>query len=228
MRFLKFIYGPGNPTNKVLSETEIECFCSSDSGFFVTSRQASYISAAIIFLFIATFVTGYFWGKKSAIHEFGNNVLNGSFADQAKYSFYSLYGSPVEEEDSDEDEAQPHDDEIEKAKVEIINPPVPIITLKEDQIITKDVNTINPKKYQALLVGFNSLESAQQFVNKNQKKGYNLQIKKRNSVTSKRKSTKYWYQVVTDEFDDKSKLIDLVDKIKASERLHDVKIVANN
>ena len=165
MRFFKFIYGPVNSTDKVISETQVECFCSSESGFFVTNRQASYISSAIIFLFIATFITGYFWGKKSAIHEFGNNILNGSFADQAKYSFYSLYGSPVEEEDSDEDEAaQSQDDEIEKAKVEIINTPVPIITLKEEQLITKDINKINtPKKYQAQLVGFNSLESAQQF-----------------------------------------------------------------
>ena len=150
MRFLKFIYGQSNSSDKVVLEIQEECICSSDSGFFVTKRQASYISAGVVFLFISIFITGYFWGKKSAIHEFGNNVLNGSFADQAKYSFYSLYGSPIEEsEESEEDEAQPQESEIEKATTEANDIPATVPTeavIKEENNKENLGNKVDNKK----------------------------------------------------------------------------------
>ena len=233
MRFFKMMYSQDYPHNNI--KTETECFCSSTNGFFITKRQASSVSAIIIFLFLCIFISGFFLGKKNAIEEFSNKVLNGSFADQARYSFYSLYGgNPAaeesEEQEYEEEQSELIDSETQKRNEALFEEIAKNVAQKENNLL----NVISPElknningteRYSAELIGFGTHEAAEQFVKKAQKKGYNVFIRQRKSVTSKNKSARNWYQVVTDEFDDKSKLMDLVEKIKITERLHDVKLV---
>lgn len=202
MRIFKIISSQQFWQNNFFPDVE-ECKCSSTSGIFITKKQASYFCSIIVFLFLFIFVAGYFLGKKSAIDEFSKNMLNGSFADQARYSFYSLFGNP---ENDETEESEPEEQEItEEPKID---------------------NILSNQKFSAELIGFTSKNSAENFVKKMEKMGYNTFIKERKSVTSKNRLAKTWYQVVTDDFDDQSKLLDLVDKVKFSQRLGDVKIIS--
>ncbi len=225
MRFLKTLYMHSETyksSNSTINDIQ-DCFCSSTEGFFITKKQASITTAIILFLFLALFISGFFVGKKSSIEEFSNKLLNGSFEDQAKYSFYSLYGGNSsgeenEEGDSDSeyDEDQQENDDEDMIKSEIENQKI-----TENSIVADNAQT----KYVAELIGFGSESAANQFAKKVQKKGYNVHIRQRKSIMPRNKSVRYWYQIVTDEYSDKSKLEDLVEKLKITENLNGVKII---
>lgn len=80
------------------------------------------------------------------------------------------------------------------------------------------------EEYYAELVGFGSKSSANIFCNKLKKRGIEVVLKERRSRTSKGRNV-YWYQVVTEKFDNKSDLVAFVDIIKDKENLKGIKIV---
>ncbi len=223
MRFLKTLYMHSETYKSSSTVGDLQdCLCTSSEGFFITKKQASITTAIILFLFLAFFISGFFIGKKGSIEEFSNRLLNGSFEDQAKYSFYSLYGgNPASEENEegdsdseyDEDQQENTDEDMIKSEIET------------QKIINENSIAPTSTKYVAELIGFGSESAAKQFVNKLQKKGYNVYSKERKSIMPRNKSVRYWYQIVTDDFADKAQLEDLVEKLKITEKLSGVKIV---
>jgi hypothetical protein len=186
------------------------------NGFFITKRQASAFTTITLLLLVGALIVGYFWGQKSAIKEFTNKVMEDSFADQVSHSFYSLTGGSSEKNDEGADLQS--NSELQKIEQDGENEP-------NAQAQSEDQRVKPIKTFYAELVGFGSMKAANQFVNKMQKKGYNILIRQRISKTSRGKKVS-WYQAVTQNFDDMSKLKDLIERIKSSEKLYGVKIVA--
>ncbi len=190
------------------------CFCKDKKGFFITHRQASFISAITFLSIILIIILSYLWGQKHAIQEFTNKMVDDSFADKINYSYYSLYGNmPVN--DNDVDESFDSDEDF-------IEEPKPEADVTEPISQVPEIN--NNKHYYAELVGFGNIKSAQQFYDRSIKKGQPVKIKTRQSKGSKGKVVT-WYQVVTESFEDKLKLEALVNKIKKSEHLKNIKIL---
>ena len=239
MSFQKFISWHKSFSKEGFVEEKIECFCKDTNGFYITKRQASAGSSVIIFLATLLFAIGYLLGQRKAIQEFTSKVVNDSFADQVNYSMYSLYGDNSNIEQEVEQPDNFHNSIDLKNTTESI--------LKNDAVtsqanlpttvepsegakskVENDIKTDNSSseiksdvKHFAILIGFGSKKFAEQFVNKVEKIGYTVYIMPRKSKTSKGKEVN-WYQIITDSFDDKSKLIDVTNKIKASQRLNDI------
>jgi len=232
MNFLRFINWQKNFTKEVYAQDRQECLCIESSGFFITRRQASAISSVIILMFTVILVFGYFWGQRKAIEEFTNKVVNDSFADQVNYSMYSLYGdnSIIDNDEENEKLNIQESNVIDKQKNIMPEPSLQNQGVLENKSDINDnfkqiSNTINPKtKYYAQLIGFGSRKAAEQFVNKVQKKGYNVFIVPRKSKTSSGRIIT-WFQAITDKFDDESKLMDMANRIKMSERLGEIKVL---
>jgi hypothetical protein len=56
--------------------------------------QITSLITALFLLFVITFLTGYFWGKKSALEEFAEQIKNESFSDKVYASLCALYDQP--------------------------------------------------------------------------------------------------------------------------------------
>jgi len=83
----------------------------------------------------------------------------------------------------------------------------------------------NSVHYVALLAGYRTQRSAQQFVQRLGKKGIKAEVKTRVSTNSK-KSSRSWYQVTTQRHDNRQELLSLVEQLKDQEHLgDDVRIV---
>lgn len=201
-----------------------------EEGFFLTKRQASAVSAVSILLLLLTFIAGYFWGQKKSAEVFTDKVLNDSFSDQVNYSMYSMYGEQPSEEQSTEEQGdeQGNDEEITtepdvKNEQEVSKAPETTVVDNASQ------NSDASVKHYAQLVGFGSRRAAEQFANKIQKKGYNLNVY---VITKKSKSARgkiiTWYQVVTEELNDKEQLMNEVEKIKVGEKLTGIKFNTSN
>ncbi len=87
----------------------------------------------------------------------------------------------------------------------------------------KDAQQAKPS-YLAELIGFGSLSSAQAFVDRLEKKGIKVSIKKRDSKSARGKLVS-WYQVVTQPYDSHENLMRVVDVVKRDERLKGVHII---
>lgn len=194
-----------------------QCICKNKSGFFITNRQASSASAILVLSLVLLIIVSYIWGQKRAIQEFTSKMIDDSFADKINYSYYSLYGSQFGN-DNDVDDSSAEEDEDFQEELKPEQESSEALTIKKSAVIK------NSKNYYAELVGFGSIKSAQQFHDRCIKKGYLVEIKPRQSKGAKGKVV-IWYQVVTMPFEDKSQLEVLVDKIKKSEHLKQVKIL---
>lgn len=199
-----------------------------EEGFFLTKRQASAVSAVSILLLLLTFIAGYFWGQKKSAEVFTDKVLNDSFSDQVNYSMYSMYGEqPSEEQSTEEQEEDQSGDEEMTSEPEVKNEQEVVKT--PEVVDNSNSNTEGSVKHYAQLVGFGSRRAAEQFANKIQKKGYNLNVY---VITKKSKSARgkiiTWYQVVTEELNDKEQLMNEVEKIKVGEKLTGIKFNTSN
>lgn len=230
MSFFKFM-GQIKNFEAIQNSNQKECYCSDSNGFYITKREASIATSIIIVLLTISLVVGYLWGQRSTIEEFTNKVVNDSLADQVNYSMYSMYG---ENSTNEESEVSKDNNTMEEAPSNVIQDnnskqttehiQSPNVLLKENQTLKED--TKQDIKHFATLIGFGSKSNAQEFVNKLEKKGYNVLLIPRKSKTSKNK-TITWYQITTPKFDDKEKLEKVVNEIKKIERLNDVKFMTS-
>ena len=176
---------------------------SKNNDLIISRRQASFLSAAFLLLFVSFFIFGYIIGQRKALNEFNEILHDESFADRVRYSLYSSYGnSPVSEETADS--------EIE-------------LDLSDDTV-QSDTKFVSDKTYYAPLYGCSSLKTAQSFVDRVRKLGFETFIKDRKSRGAKGKVIQ-WYQVVTKNYNNKEELQKAVDKIQAAEKLQQIKIV---
>lgn len=201
---------------------EKKCACGKN-GVCLNKNQTSRIVALLLIIACFIFITGYFWGQRTAINQLLNSVERDSFADQIHYSMCAMYDQKDDENnesdastnDEENDQSEQHDDN------ESVAESTPIASVATSQAISK---TGTHKKYVAQLAGFGTEKHAKQLMQRLDRKGIKVELRKRNSRTARGKNMP-WYQVVTPQYADRSELNKVVGSIKRLERLHDIQVV---
>lgn len=180
--------------------------CSCQDSLVITRKQASRLISGLIVCAFFLFVSGYFWGKKKALELYTLDLSRELFAadQQAKL-------------DLGNDRYDDNQSMQEQPATAAPAPIQPKLSSEQEDIY-----------YKAQLVGFGTLTPAQHCVERLKKNGITTTIVKRISTphaASSRKKNLCWYQVVTERYTDKHQLELLVEKIKKSEKIHDVQIV---
>jgi hypothetical protein len=198
-----------------------ECMCSTDRGLYVPNRQLSFIVAGLLFLFFATFMAGYFYGKKNVVAQLGEKAQQELFADQ-------VYSSMLINQKED---MQPISESVLITDAIDLSESIPLdvetkfeqIAVNEKAELCEQISKIAPAGYYAQLIGFGTEKAAHSFVQKLSKKGIDTEVKKRSSKTAKG-NISYWYQVVTTVYTDKNRLTELVERIAKEENIKDATI----
>lgn len=205
----------------------------------LTSRQTSLVLAISFLLIGSSFLAGYFWGKRSVVLQFAQKVDQDSFADQIYASLCALYDYEPEEDEkvSNNEAIQPEEvmpmaamvTAQQETNIATASPQPSVAQSTENscddpvESITADQQETISKCY-AELVGFGSERSASLFANKLVEKGYSVAVKKRSSVTAQHKKVA-WFQVVTQPYQNKDSLQEVVDRIAQEEKLKGIRIV---
>lgn len=202
----------------------------------LTQQHMSHIIALLLVMLFFIFMSGYYWGKKTALEHFTTQLENDSLADKVSYAFCSLYDSPEGEETESQTQEAGN-----LAQTATNDKPItaPIVAQQEAaqtaQIpvhvnasanISKDAKAdTHIHEYIAQLAGFGAQRTARSYAQMLNKKGFDVKIVERKSTTARGKQT-FWYQVITPAFTDKDKLLEMIDSIKKVSPLKDVKIVS--
>jgi hypothetical protein len=211
-------------------------------GLTITSRVLGLLIAGLIAVTFFVFMAGFFLGKKSVLEQFCQTAAKDSLADQI---YSSLCAMPeYKEQNTSSDRDVVVDEEIDTTQdvVQIQDqeqkPVEPVIQQKNNAlhdskanlqkpVAEKNLGVENDKKYYAELIGFGTPVGAGRFVERLAKNNIKVIASKRVSTTARgRKVT--WYQVVTDMFDQKDDLINVVNTITLQEKLKDVRIITKD
>lgn len=197
----------------------------------ISKRSMSALSAGLLLILFFVFMTGYVWGKRIALEDVLKIVEEKTFADQISGSLYSLAGSSEEDKKvtllANPVTVQVIDDNTE-ASVDTLAHEDLINKHNDDKKndVTNDVaDEKNKHGYYAQLIGFNSKKAAEQFVNRINSTEFASFVKERFSKNIHGKK-KFWYQVVTQRYENKKELERLIAHITKKERLSGVRIVA--
>ena len=204
------------------------CQCQSNQLFFMPTRQVSLVVAAFLLLSFLLFMGGYFLGQKQVIAGFSDKIEQESFSDHIYSSMCSMVDTTQDDQEIEEGETQEGTAEIKQDEKILIS------TDKEQQIepSVDSIDAVNQSnqesnsttEYFAQLVGFSIERPAQQFAQRLIKKEISVIVKKRQSRTSRGKFV-YWYQVITEKYNDRAQLEELVAKLTQEEKLKDVQII---
>jgi cell division septation protein DedD len=186
------------------------CRCSQSRGLFLDQRQLNRTIAGAIVVAVFLLVSGYFWGQHSAIDQVLNAVERDSFADQIYYSMCPA--NEMKEGESADSEENEDAEPSQKPEAAPVESAAPIAATEPEQ-----------KSYFAQLAGFGQQQRAQRYAQQLQHRGFPVHVIKRLSKSGKR--TVAWYQVVTDDFQDKQVAERTVAQLKTQERLHDITLV---
>jgi hypothetical protein len=216
MNLLKYIKSLTQRHDKQLADMQL------------SQNQINHVIAALCMVFFFIFIAGYYWGKKSALEHFTNQLESDSLADKVSYAFCSLYDAPEEAEEID----NPDSSEDTTPVTAPVSPialdnklPVPVQAVKQVVALAEKNEPSETHEYVAQLAGFGAAKTARTYAQMLQKKGYDVKIVERKSVTARGKQTS-WYQVVTPAYTHKDQLLAYVDKIKKVSPIKDVKIVS--
>ena len=178
-------------------------------GIFLDRKQINQTIAVAIVVGIFLFLGGYFWGQHTAIDQVLNAVERDSFADQIYYSMCPA--NEAKEENTDT--ADTADEETEEQAPSEAQPQE-----------TPQPQVAESKKFFGELAGFGTHQNAQRCAHRLEQKGFKVQVVKRISKSA-RGRTVAWYQVTTEDFADKAIAEQTIARMKALERLGDVKIL---
>lgn len=193
------------------------CACQDSTILALDRTSVSRMVAASSLLCFFIFVTGYFWGKRHAVESFATAVQQEAMADRLQMSFATM--------GQDLQEVTPLSHNENLKMVESVSGEQ---LTENSQSVKALPSAPDGKTYFAQLVGFGVARNAKRFVQKLAKSGITeIEMMSRTSRMRNGK-TRTWYQVVTKPFADHEQLAHLVDKIKNIEKLHDVRIVAQN
>jgi hypothetical protein len=143
--------------------------------------QITGLIAAMLMLYVVTFLAGYFWGKKSALEEFAEQIKNESFSDKVYASLCALYDQPA---DAGTNQTQAQSvDELPQGES--------IINGQEQEEKEKPTGV-----FVAQLIGYGTEKQAQLYVKALERRGIAADVVTRTSATSRGKK-RVWYQVVT-------------------------------
>ncbi len=200
------------------------CSYTSNDGLFVPNRHESALVAGIIAVISLSFLTGYFLGKKQAIEPFTHKIEQDSFADQIFSSLCAISDQDYRADESD-------DTQLSEDTSAAVENEAPVAVSQEtaaapdsNNVVAEQARAAASERYYAQLVGFGTNKAAQKCAQKLQKKGVSVTVKTRHSTTAKGRKIA-WYQVVTQPYNDRGKLENLVDRIAKEERLKGVRIV---
>jgi septal ring-binding cell division protein DamX len=232
-----------------ISGSDSACQCKSTHGLYVHNRQLSWVVASVILMNFCLFVGGYFWGQKNAIDTFANKIDQETFSDQIYSSLCSLCETAEVEEEGDEEQApdaqaiaqnneQAQADTQEMTPLAInqannsghasqelaqsANPDIQGESIqKENEDTTAE---LAQSEYYAQLVGFGSERNAQKFAQKLTRKEIPVVVKKRQSRTARGRFVS-WYQVVTEKFNDRAELEELINRLAYEENITGIQII---
>ncbi len=189
-------------------------------GVFLSNRHASFVVSGTLFFSFVVFMGGYFLGQKNAINHFSNKVEQESFADQLYSSMCMMHENKDNEINEGEENVVVQADQPGVRQAVQVAAQDNISEVVEEALVKNEPQ----KQYYAQLVGFGKKTTAQQFVQRLRKKQIDVIVNTRRSKTSKGKTVS-WYQVVTQKFDNKDNLNELVETISEQEHLKGVRIV---
>lgn len=180
----------------------------SGDGLFIPNRQLSLLTAGVLAILFCVFMGGYFVGKNHMLEDWMLRVENSSFADQVYTSLYARYEQEVpslHKENADDTTSM-------------------TVAIQEETSPVVPASPKDERLWYAPLVGYPSIKPAQTFAEKLQKKGIEVVVKKIPSRTADGSSKKYWYQVVTVPWSDRTGLEKLVMNVTREEKLKHVDI----
>ena len=199
-----------------------------DKGIFLTVRQLSFSIAAILFLSIVIFIAGYLWGQKKFVETISDKMEQEGFSDNVSSSLISLYDSEsiVAADDQEDllDNKSEQKKEIESRETleeRIVGPDKKKETEKDPK--RKEIEEQDPNIYHAQLVGGTN-KAMIQFKNRLKKHGIEVVVKRRKGKTKAGKQI-IWHQAITEQFDKREDLENLIEKVKLLEKLKDVNII---
>lgn len=194
------------------------CPCQDTTVLALSRTSVSRMVAASSLACLFVFVTGYFWGKKHAAEAFMTAVTEEALVDKMQVALNTIAPVP-----NPLDSLAVSDDATENA-------PLEVTTQAAEEVATEQalVPVTSDKQYIAKLIGFGSERNASQFVKKLARRGVSDVVIAPQTGRMSGGRMRTWYQVVTKPFADHQRLVALVDRIKQIEKLHDVRIVAQN
>jgi len=208
-----------NKTKETLEmATDKKCVCVSMKGLFIPNRQLSVAVSACIMMLFFSFIAGYFFGEQHAAQNFMRHVDHISFNDQMSASLCvlakecTLVNANGNDDSINQDASDSDDNSFQECIANIV-----------DNDLAPVVQEIQ-KHYYAQLIGFGTQQAAQRFAKKLESRNIPVEINKHCSRTAKGKTVN-WYQVITLPYDDKQKLLELVDAIQKTEKIQDARIV---
>lgn len=201
------------------------------NSLILSRKAACWVSAGLILSGGLIFSVGYFMGYRHALLGVQNQIQQVSLNDQAAQVLSEGTAQDVVADDSEKwngdlemEQVLPTAQDSQQAAnlpSEIVNNVDIVATANAGA--GEDVNNPTGVSYYAELIGFGYQKAAQDFVAKAGRKGYPVRLIEKSNRTSAGKVVT-WYQVVTEKFDDKAKLEQLVRTIKRTEHLQGIKI----
>lgn len=177
----------------------------------VTDRQASLIVVGILFCCFFSFLLGYFIGRRQETMIITKEAYGDAFADQIAASLYAL--------------------EMPQDKVTDLHlcSDEPVVVQEQiaesNESVVDDTVLNSTMHYYAQLIGFSTYKAATDCATNWKKKGFDVEVRKRESKTAKGKNVA-WYQLVTKKYQNKKELEHVIAVLKKQEKLKDVHIVA--
>ncbi|MBT3456387.1 hypothetical protein HN446_04960 [bacterium] len=206
-----------------------------ENGIFLTTRQLSGVVAIFLFLGIAIFISGYFWGQRKIVETISGHLKEESFNAQVATSMVSLYdsaSSAANEEVAQEEkelEEQVGKDKKSDADVvfgdEVVEGKAKEVEALTDKKALDKKPEPDGKKYYAQLAG-GTYKAMSQFNQRLKKRNIPPIIIKRRQGKAKSGKKIIWHQAVTDVFDSRREVEDLIERIKEKEKLNGVIILS--
>lgn len=181
----------------------------------LTQQQISQMLALSLVVTFFVFMAGFYWGKKSVIEPYIEQVSSDSLSDKVSYAFCTLYDA------EEEDEAESKEDT--QGELNVSDNAVDQDAVQSSKLPISPDNQDIPL-FVAQIAGFGTKRAAERCLENLKNNGFAVTMKSRKSETSKGKEI-IWYQVVTEPVEDREQLSKLVDQIKKVAKVKDVPII---
>lgn len=170
--------------------------------------------AALLVLYVVTFLAGYFWGKKSALEEFAEQIKNESFTDKVYASLCALYDQSGDINNNQHAAQSSNGSEPEEGVTQAL-----LTSLEESE----DKDATSAAQFVAQLIGYGTQRQAQLYAQSLERRGIAVTVVERTSVSARGKK-RVWYQVVTQpaSYEDTQRL---AERLAIEDRLAGVSIV---
>lgn len=196
-------------------------------------RLVPFIVASVLFLIFIAFMLGYFLGVKYTTDEFITQIRQETMADQIlmSASAASQQTSGVILPQEEVTISKPASEIIAQAPAvtivtaEITDPTVPHLN-SEQPLAASIPEKAAPMRYAAELIGFGTKQAAEEFMHRVSSYSSAQLVLKEHASKSPRGRPIHWYQVVTNTYEQKEELQQLLDLLIKKEHIHDIKIVA--